>query len=96
MKNKIATFAIAAVVGLSAIAPASASMRLQSVEFGNSEVITVGSHSYGGGYKSKHYHKPKRHRHYHCHRRLVHGYWKKTCHRAWHNPHGRHHTHHYH
>lgn len=95
MKTKIATLAIAAAISLSAIAPVSAaSMQLPALELGNADVTTVGYH---GHYKKKHYQpKPKRHRHYHCHKRLVYGYWKKVCHKAWHNPWGRHHGHGYH
>lgn len=93
MKKQFATFAFAAAIGLSAIAPASASMIVPAISTGNAEVIEVGSHSYGGG---GHYHRPKRHYHYHCHRRWVHGYWKKVCHKAAHSRWGGHHGHGYH
>lgn len=110
MKKNIAIIAVAAAIGLSAIAPASAAMRLPTVSVENTEIITVGSHShggYGGGYRQKknyrhykpHYkphYRPTRHTHYHCHKKWVHGYWKNVCHVARHNIHGKHHSYKYH
>lgn len=103
MKKNIAIIAVAAAIGLSSLAPASAAMRLSAVEAQNTQVITVGSHSHGGHYGHKVYrkkvykhHQATRHTHYHCHKRKIYGYWKNVCHVARHNIHGSHHSSKYH
>lgn len=105
MKKNIAIIAVAAAIGLSALAPASAAMRLSVVETQNVEITTVGSHSHGGygrhrlkkvyRHYKRHY-RPTKHTHYHCHKKWVHGYWKNVCHVARHNIHGKHHSYKYH
>lgn len=70
MKKNIAIFAVAVAIGLSAIAPASAAMRLSVIESQNAEIIQVGSHSqggYGGGYRFKKHYKRHYQRHYKPH-----------------------------